>query len=269
MTEKLISDALTAFADRDITPPSTDDLRIALIAFETSLTRCGCEACTTARRDRVALSEHDRTSLARVLHEIVYSPGANYDRAVPGIQEHMLACAEKVAAALPWLAPHTPTDDEREAVTGAVERLRGYVEAGSVIHTASSYRTSDGRVHLIEFNDLRTVLDAATATTGDEAVALVDAVMGAMDRWSVNANLDGDDEPGLWVPRVRIEAAIDSVPLPFAAESQGEPPDAEVREIIREALRQRGEGAVYSDTLAGYLSRALRTAAVTEQGENR
>lgn len=46
-----------------------------------------------------------------------------------------------------------------------------------------------------------------------EAAALVDAVMGAMDQWSVNANLDGDDEPGPWVPRSRIEAAIDSVPL--------------------------------------------------------
>jgi len=114
--EKLIEDALTAFADRDITPPSKDDLRIALDAFDASLTRCGCRACTTARRDRIALTEHDRTSIARALHEIVYSPGANYDRAVPGIQEHMLACAEKVAAALPWLAPHTATDTEREAL---------------------------------------------------------------------------------------------------------------------------------------------------------
>ncbi|WP_295103126.1 hypothetical protein [uncultured Microbacterium sp.] len=40
-----------------------------------------------------------------MLHEVVYSPGASFDRAVPGIQEYMRACAEKVAAALPWVVP--------------------------------------------------------------------------------------------------------------------------------------------------------------------
>ena len=113
MTEQLIEDALTAFADREVPAPGRDALRIALDAFEASLARCGCVKCTTERRERINLSDHDRTSLARVLHEIVYSPGATYDRAVPGIQEHLLACAEKVAAALPWLVPHTPTDDEQ------------------------------------------------------------------------------------------------------------------------------------------------------------
>lgn len=114
--EKLIDDAVQAFEDREITAPSREHLRVALDAFDASLTKCGCGACTTARREHIALTDHDRTTLARALHGIVYSPGANYDRAVPGIQEHMLACAEKVAAALPWIAPHTPTDDEREAL---------------------------------------------------------------------------------------------------------------------------------------------------------
>lgn len=53
------------------------------------------------------------------------------------------------------------TEEDREALDGAVSRLSRYVNAGSIIHTASSYRTSDGTVHVIEFDDLRTVLDAA------------------------------------------------------------------------------------------------------------
>lgn len=104
-TEKLIDDAMTAFTDREIAAPSRDHLRIALNAFEASLTRCGCPDCTIARRERTGLTEHDKTAVARVLHEIVYAPGANYDRAVPGVQEYMLTCAEKVAAALPWIVP--------------------------------------------------------------------------------------------------------------------------------------------------------------------
>ena len=44
----------------------------------------------------------------------------------------------------------------------AIERLRRYVDNGGLIHTASAYRTTDGRVHLIEFDDLRAVLDAAS-----------------------------------------------------------------------------------------------------------
>ena len=119
--QKLIDDVVTAFADRDLDAPSRDDIARVLEVFETSLRRCGCDACTTARRERIGLTEHDITSLARVLHEVVYSPGASFDRAVPGIQEYMRACAEKVAAALPWVVPtseaHTPTDDEREAIT--------------------------------------------------------------------------------------------------------------------------------------------------------
>ena len=126
--QKLIDDVVTAFADRDITAPSRDDIARVLEVFETSLRRCGCDDCTTARRERIGLTDHDLTSLARVLHEVVYSPGASFDRAVPGIQEYMRACAQKVAAALPWMVPtpevelvvaeaHTPTDDEREAIT--------------------------------------------------------------------------------------------------------------------------------------------------------
>lgn len=40
-------------------------------------------------------------------------------------------------------------------------------------------------------------------------------------------------------------------------EPQGEPSDAEVREVIRQAIRGRGEGEVYADTLAGVIARAL------------
>ncbi|WP_336642811.1 hypothetical protein [Microbacterium sp. MMO-113] len=125
--QKLIDDVVTAFTDHDLTAPSRDDIARVLEVFETSLRRCGCDACTTARRERIGLTEHDLTSLARVLHEVVYSPGASFDRAVPGIQEYMHACAEKVAAALPWVVPtpevelvvgeaHTPTDDERRVL---------------------------------------------------------------------------------------------------------------------------------------------------------
>lgn len=129
--QKLIDDVLAAFADREITAPSRDDIARVLEVFETSLRLCGCGACTTARRERIGLTDHDLTSLARVLHEVVYSPGASFDRAVPGIQEHMRACAEKVAAALPWVVPtpevelvvgevHAPNDDEREALDYAI-----------------------------------------------------------------------------------------------------------------------------------------------------
>lgn len=104
-TEKLIDDAVQAFEDREITAPSRGHLRVALDAFDASLTKCGCEACTIARRERIAITDHDRTTVARALHEIVYSPGANFDRAVPGVQEYMLERAEKVVAALPWIVP--------------------------------------------------------------------------------------------------------------------------------------------------------------------
>lgn len=116
--EKLIKDALTAFADREVPAPSREHLRIALDTFLASLTLCGCDACTAARQEHTGITDHDRTALARVLHQVVYAPGANFDRAAPGVQEHMIACAEKVAAALPWLVPtsapvfekaHTPT----------------------------------------------------------------------------------------------------------------------------------------------------------------
>lgn len=51
------------------------------------------------------MTEAQRTDLARALHRLVYAPGADFDRSVPGIQEYMLGCADKVAAALPWLNP--------------------------------------------------------------------------------------------------------------------------------------------------------------------
>lgn len=124
-TEKLIDDAVTAFADREIPAPSRDHLRIALNAFEASLTRCGCDACTVARRERTGLTEHDRAAVARVLHEIVYAPGANYDRAVPGIQEHMLACAEKVAAGLPWIVPTPAREYTYKAPNGCDDDYAG------------------------------------------------------------------------------------------------------------------------------------------------
>ncbi|MDN3309313.1 hypothetical protein QWJ90_00020 [Microbacterium oryzae] len=60
------------------------------------------------------------------------------------------------------------TTDKTEPTTRAqldasIARLRAYVDAGSTVHTASSYRTPDGHVHLIEFDDLQAVLDAAGA----------------------------------------------------------------------------------------------------------
>lgn len=55
----------------------------------------------------------------------------------------------------------------------AVNRLRGYVDNGGLIHTASAYRTSDGHVHLIEFDDLRAILDAADVR-GQRQPAAVD-----------------------------------------------------------------------------------------------
>ncbi|WNN94094.1 hypothetical protein SEA_FREGLEY_69 [Microbacterium phage Fregley] len=43
--------------------------------------------------------------------------------------------------------------------------------------------------------------------------------------------------------------------------AQADAPNAQrVRDILYQALRERGEGAVYSDTLAGYLTRALAAA---------
>lgn len=135
-TEKLIDDAVTAFADREIPVPSRDHLRIALNAFEASLTRCGCPDCTTARRERTGLTEHDKTAVSRVLHEIVYAPGANYDRAVPGVQEHMLACAEKVAAALPWIVP-TPEVTLDEFAPGECD---GSGTCPAPVHVHGCYR---------------------------------------------------------------------------------------------------------------------------------
>ncbi|MCT1363946.1 hypothetical protein [Microbacterium sp. p3-SID131] len=57
--QKLIDDVVTAFADRDITAPSRDDIARVLEVFETSLRRCGCDDCTTARRERIGLTELD------------------------------------------------------------------------------------------------------------------------------------------------------------------------------------------------------------------
>lgn len=56
------------------------------------------------------------------------------------------------------------------------------------------------------------------------------------------------------------EAAVEVVDQERAIDQQSEPGDAQVREILRQALRERGEGTVYADTLAGYLTRALRAA---------
>lgn len=142
MTDRLINAAITAFEDRGKTPPSRDDLEIAMNAFEASLARCGCDDCATARQERAGMTAHDRTALARVIHENVYSPGAVFDRAVPGIQEYMLACADKVAASLPWLVPtpevtlevekaHTPTNDERELLTEADALIAAWDLKGS------------------------------------------------------------------------------------------------------------------------------------------
>lgn len=129
---------------------------------------------------------------------------------------------------------HTPTDDEREALIDVMvmTKLSDFAATDmSTIHQA---------VDAILKSDVWRFRRIEVPEPSAEAAALVDAVMGAMDRWSVNANLDGDDEPGLWVPRVRVEAAIDSVPLPFVAEPQGEPYDAQ--EAVRR-LRDSGVGA--------------------------
>lgn len=196
VNEKLIDDAVTAFADRDVTAPGRGDLRIALEAFETSLTRCGCEPCTTERRARIALTEHDRTALARALHEVVYSPGSNYDRAVPGIQEHVLACAEKVAAALPWLAPHTPTDDEREVLRAEAEKVQR--AAWAEIHgqdPARKYSVAEVKRLVYSFDN---VLSSALRRSevpgsGAEAWSTEDrreALAEGLRRWSVQSQHD-------------------------------------------------------------------------------
>ena len=49
-----------------------------------------------------------------------------------------------------------------ELIAEAADRLRKYYEAGEMIHMASSYRTGDGVTHIIDFEDLRTVVEAAT-----------------------------------------------------------------------------------------------------------
>lgn len=128
ITDKLVADAVYAVEVRDLAPRGTAVeliVRAALDAFEATLSRCGCDDCSNARRENNGLSEHDRTTLARALHEIVYSPGATYDRAVPGIQQHVLACADKVAAALPWIVPTPevegePSDAQVDAVAKAI-----------------------------------------------------------------------------------------------------------------------------------------------------
>ena len=66
-----------------------------------------------------------------------------------------------VRALLDATEPPKPAEDERETLDGAISRLSEYVNAGSIIHVASCYRTGDGKVHLIAFDDLREVLNAA------------------------------------------------------------------------------------------------------------
>lgn len=171
---------------------------------ETSLRRCGCDACTTARRERIALTEHDLTSLARVLHEVVYSPGASFDRAVPGIQEYMRACAEKVAAALPWVVPppeaeltvveeaHTPTDDEREALASLIQSGR---YSGKVIPASNP----------IDFRDADRILAAGFRRSEPQGEPS-DAQVEVPSHWTLDDRLSDlharyHDMPGNWLGR--------------------------------------------------------------------
>lgn len=153
--DRLITDAIRAFADREVDLPTIEQLGIALDAYEATLTRCTCPECTQGRRDRTGLTDHDRTALARVLHGIVYSPGGNFDRAVPGIQEYMLACADKVAAALPWVVPTpevTLEVGELPIVTRAalVSAIMNAPESGDAVHVAEVERIADAVLSLIE-----------------------------------------------------------------------------------------------------------------------
>lgn len=258
--QKLIDDVVTAFADRDITAPSRDDIARVLEVFETSLRRCGCDDCTTARREHIGLTEHDLTSLARVLHEVVYSPGASFDQTVPGIQEYMHACAEKVAAALPWVVPtpevelvvgeaHTPTDDEI-----AAERDRRHPEL-----------TGTFGDHL---NSVRLDREQAFEHDGKRDGFLEGA------KWAAALRRSEVPEPSLIEIAHRIGATERSrhdfdlaTSRPLGSEPQGEPSDAQrYRSAIEDALPMIGLMRPWNtspeqiENVRLILSRALRAA---------
>ncbi|SDR71843.1 hypothetical protein [Microbacterium paraoxydans] len=241
--QKLIDDVVTAFAVRDITAPSRDDIARVLEVFETSLRRCGCDDCTTARRERIGLTEHDLTSLARVLHEVVYSPGASFDRAVPGIQEYMHACAEKVAAALPWVVPthevelvvteaHTPTDDEREALIDVMvmTKLSDYAATDmSTIHQA---------VDAILASD---VWRFRRSEVPESSAGLIAMLRAWIDGEPFEVSQERTGQPVAKVPFAQQQgyfngyaAAVDHVAAILAAvpEPQGEPSDAQVEAAL-------------------------------------
>lgn len=137
---------------------------------------------------------------------------------------------------------HTPTDDEREALRAEVEQVQR--AAWAEIHgqdPTRTYSVAEVKKLVYSFDNLiSSVLRRSEAPEPSaEAQALVDAVQEAMDRYSETANLDGEDSPISWIPVIRIEEAIDSVPLPFVTEPQGEPSDAQAeRERIIADLRE-------------------------------
>lgn len=252
--QKLVDDVVTAFADRDITAPSRDDIARVLEVFETSLRRCGCDACTTARRERIGLTEHDLTALARVLHEVVYSPGASFDRAVPGIQEYMHACAEKVAAALPWMVP-TP---EVELVAGQTKYAVvdvGCTECGAgmsdpIIKTVTTDFTAASEEAKSLSNAGKYQADAFVIRLDDgKIVAHLGGALGL--EWiteddrpleSETATPPEVPEPSLIEIAHRIGATERSrhdfdvaTSRPLGSEPQGEPSDAQV-EAVAQAL---------------------------------
>ena len=276
--QKLIDDVVTAFADRDITAPSREDIARVLEVFETSLRRCGCDDCTTARRERIGLTEHDLTSLARVLHEVVYSPGASFDRAVPGIQEYMRACAEKVAAALPWVVPtpevelvvaeaHTPTDDEREALIAL--GLASYSKIMSDGYPSGVMRTNEEAADLVLAAGFRRSEVPEPSATGPAFIALMPPSPETSKRWySMYCRACGieemmaetEDDP-------RLVARRDAHNRERHAEPQGEPSDAEV-DAAADAMRERMEAiqAYAGDIWPGMARVALRAAREVRAG---
>lgn len=114
--------------------------------------------------------------------------------------------------------PKAIADDLR----AAIDRLRGYVDNGGLIHTASAYRTSDGRVHLIEFDDLRAVLDAAAQR--DDLAAVVQA---AYNAWHMETR-----ERAIEI----LHAALSDAPTDALAEH-----DRQVAEKAWDACAQRAE----------------------------
>lgn len=207
--------------------------------------------------------------LEKALRDEAYDGGFGYmgDERFPAYVRTLAEAAAEVVE-----KAHTPTDDERKLARAMarVEQLSDHLGIPYVYETGHGPVRPSTAPPVYLAADLWDALGAPTqdfdayyernrwADTWSNLLGIV------RDRFRPKCGADTEGEPcvltaGHLPPHYGSSDVGSHEPVPVA-EPQGEPSDAEVCEILRQALRERGEGSVYSDTLSRYLARALRAA---------